>query len=116
MCYRPANTVTIVKCLECGAFNKPTNETCQKCGADLNESRKAADEAAAPSPGAPKEISSKRQGGHGPPTPPRRSPSTPRPSTVPPRPRALLQPQKRRVPRSRRRTNHAMSGGIQRVF
>ena len=37
MCYRPANTVTIVKCLECGAFNKPTNETCQKCGADLNE-------------------------------------------------------------------------------
>ena len=39
MCYRPANTVTIVKCLECGAFNKPTNETCQKCGADLNESR-----------------------------------------------------------------------------
>ena len=48
MCYRPANTVTIVKCLECGA--------------DLNESRKAADEAAAPSPGAPKEISLKPQG------------------------------------------------------
>ena len=99
MCYRPANTVTIVKCLECGAFNKPTNETCQKCGADLNESRKAADEAAAPSPALP-----------------RRSPSSRRASTVPPRPRALLQPQKRRVPRSRRRTNHAMSGGIQRVF
>lgn len=35
MCYRPANTVTIVKCLECGAFNKPTNETCQKCGAPV---------------------------------------------------------------------------------
>lgn len=62
MCYRPANTVTIVKCLECGAFNKPANETCSKCGADLNESRKAADEAVAPPSGAPKEISLKPQG------------------------------------------------------
>lgn len=58
MCFRPAATVTIVKCLECGTFNKPTDPTCKKCGADLNESRKAANDAiAAVSPAAPAEIS-----------------------------------------------------------
>lgn len=58
MCFRPAATVTIVKCLECGTFNKPTDETCKKCGADLTESRKAADEAIkATSPAPPAEIS-----------------------------------------------------------
>ena len=42
MCYRPANAATAVKCIECGAFNKPDNEVCQKCGVDLEESKSAA--------------------------------------------------------------------------
>lgn len=63
MCFRPAATVTIVKCLECGTFNKPTDATCKKCGADLAESRKAAEDAiAATTPAAPKEISLTPQG------------------------------------------------------
>ena len=63
MCYRPANTVTIVKCLECGAFNKPTNETCQKCGADMTASKEAAGQGGdAPAPSAPQEISLKPKG------------------------------------------------------
>ncbi len=57
MCYRPATTVTIVKCLECGAFNKPTNETCMKCGTDLAASKEAANAGAAPAAGAPQKIS-----------------------------------------------------------
>lgn len=57
MCYRPAQTVTIVKCLECGAFNKPTNDTCQKCGADLTASKEAANSAQPAQPASPKEIS-----------------------------------------------------------
>lgn len=63
MCYRPATTVTVVKCLECGAFNKPTNETCMKCGADLTASKEAANSGAdAPAPSAPAEISLKPKG------------------------------------------------------
>ena len=73
--------------------------TCQKCGADLNESRKAADEAAAPSPGAPKEISLKPQGLDGAP----KAPGAPAAPKAPGAPKP-------------RRTNHAMSGDIQRVF
>lgn len=61
MCYRPANTVTVVKGLECGAFNKPTNETCMKCGADLAASKEAAG-GNAPAPSAPQEISLKPKG------------------------------------------------------
>ena len=54
MCYRPANAATAVKCLECGGFNKPDNEVCQKCGADLTESKAAAESGAgAPGVGAP---------------------------------------------------------------
>ena len=54
MCYRPANAATAVKCLECGGFNKPDNEVCQKCGVDLTESKAAAASGAgAPSVGAP---------------------------------------------------------------
>lgn len=63
MCFRPATTVTVVKCLECGAFNKPDNETCQKCGADLTASKEEANKGAAPASGAPKpEISLTPQG------------------------------------------------------
>lgn len=63
MCFRPAATVTIVKCLECGTFNKPTDATCKKCGADLAEAKKAAEDAiAASTPAAPKEISLTPQG------------------------------------------------------
>ena len=62
MCYRPATTVTVVKCLECGAFNKPTNETCQKCGADLAASKAAASQGEAPAPAAPKDISLEAKG------------------------------------------------------
>ncbi len=54
MCYRPANAATAVRCLECGGFNKPDNEVCQKCGADLTESKAAAASgASAPTVGAP---------------------------------------------------------------
>ena len=62
MCYRPATTVTVVSVLECGAFNKPTNETCQKCGADLAASKAAASQGEAPAPAAPKEISLEAKG------------------------------------------------------
>ena len=62
MCFRPAATVTIVKCLECGTFNKPTDATCKKCGADLAEAKKAAEDAIAASTPAPKEISLTPQG------------------------------------------------------
>ena len=54
MCYRPANAATAVKCIECGGFNKPDNEVCQKCGADLTESKAAAASGAAAQPAAPK--------------------------------------------------------------
>ncbi|MDD6784807.1 MAG: hypothetical protein PUD81_00915 [Eggerthellales bacterium] len=56
MCYRPANAATALKCIECGGFNKPDNEVCQKCGADLEASREAAASGAAagaPAVGAP---------------------------------------------------------------
>lgn len=62
MCFRPAATVTIVKCLECGTFNKPTDETCKKCGTDLTASRKAAEDAIASTAPAPSEISLTPQG------------------------------------------------------
>ena len=77
MCYRPANTVTVVKCLECGAFNKPTNETCMKCGADLTASKEAAG-GNAPEPSAPKEISLKPKGFDGAPKAPG-APGAPKP-------------------------------------
>lgn len=71
MCFRPAATVTIVKCLECGTFNKPTDETCKKCGADLAESRKAAEDAIkANSPEPPAEISLEAKGHPGAPKAP----------------------------------------------
>lgn len=82
MCYRPATTVTVVKCLECGAFNKPTNDTCQKCGADLTESKKAANQGAAPS--APKKpISLTPEGLDGAPKAPTapKAPAAPKPPT-----------------------------------
>ncbi len=63
MCFRPAATVTIVKCLECDTFNKPTDATCKKCGADLSASKKAAQDAiAATTPDRPAEISLKPKG------------------------------------------------------
>lgn len=63
MCFRPAASVTIVKCLECGTFNKPTDATCKKCGTDLAESKKAAQDAIdASSPDKPAEISLKPKG------------------------------------------------------
>ena len=62
MCFRPAATVNIVKCLECGAFNKPTDATCKKCGTDLAASKKAAQDAIAPAATGPKEISLTPQG------------------------------------------------------
>lgn len=58
MCFRPAATVTIIKCTECGTFNKPTDPTCKKCGASLADALKAAQDAIASStPAAPAEIS-----------------------------------------------------------
>ena len=57
MCFRPATSVTAVKCIECGAFNKPDNATCQKCGADLGPSKEAAAANQAPQPAAPANIS-----------------------------------------------------------
>lgn len=63
MCFRPAATVNIVKCLECGAFNKPTDATCKKCGTDLGPSLKAAQDAIATAgTSAPAEISLTPQG------------------------------------------------------
>lgn len=63
MCFRPAATVNVVKCLECGAFNKPTDATCKKCGTDLAPSLKAAQDAIATAgTGAPAEISLTPQG------------------------------------------------------
>lgn len=53
MCYRPANAASAVKCLECGGFNKPDNEVCQKCGADLAASKEAVAAKAAAAPAAP---------------------------------------------------------------
>jgi len=53
MCYRPSTTVTVVKCLECGTFNKPDNDTCQKCGVDLTASKEAANNAEKPAIKAP---------------------------------------------------------------
>jgi hypothetical protein len=53
MCFRPAGTAMVVKCLDCGSFNKPDNEVCQKCGVDLTASKEAAANAPAPSAGAP---------------------------------------------------------------
>lgn len=36
MCYRPPSmTKIIVKCPECGTFNKPTAAACKKCGAPV---------------------------------------------------------------------------------
>ncbi len=78
MCFRPAATVTIVKCLECGTFNKPTDATCKKCGTDLAASKKAAEDAiAANTPDRPAEISLKPQGLDNAPTAPGAPPSAP---------------------------------------
>ncbi len=62
MCFRPAASVTIVKCLECGTFNKPIDATCKKCGADLTASKEAAAKAAGVNQGPKVEISLKPQG------------------------------------------------------
>lgn len=77
MCFRPAATVNIVKCLECGAFNKPTDTTCKKCGADLAESLKAAQDAIAPANTAPQDISLTPQGLDNKPKAPGAPPSAP---------------------------------------
>lgn len=53
MCFRPTNAAKAIPCVECGAYNKPDNEVCQKCGADFEASRKAAEAAAAPAVGGP---------------------------------------------------------------
>ena len=83
MCYRPAAAVNIVKCLECGAFNKPTDATCKKCGADLTASREAAENAVkANAPAAPAEISLKPKGLDGAPAAPS-APSGPKPPSTP---------------------------------
>lgn len=78
MCFGPAASVTIVKCLECDTFNKPTDATCKKCGADLAASKKAAEDAiAANSPAAPAEISLKPKGLDDAPTAPGAPPAAP---------------------------------------
>ncbi len=63
MCFRPAAAVTIVKCLDCGTFNKPTDSTCKKCGVSLEASKAAAQAAIdANAPARPAEISLTPQG------------------------------------------------------
>jgi hypothetical protein len=43
MCFRPAGLAPFpLKCPECGTFNKPGNEVCQKCDFDLTEAWEAA--------------------------------------------------------------------------
>lgn len=53
MCFRPTAGARAIPCVECGSYNKPDNEVCQKCGADMEASRKAAEAAPAPGMGAP---------------------------------------------------------------
>ncbi len=92
MCYRPAATVTIVKCTECGSFNKPTNETCMKCGADLAEAKAAAQAAVASNAPAPKEISLKPKGLDGAPKAPG-APAAPSAPAAPGAPKPPSTPQ-----------------------
>ncbi|MDR1015782.1 MAG: hypothetical protein LBL86_12525 [Coriobacteriales bacterium] len=47
MCFRPAGVARVMQCPECGAFNKPGNVVCQKCGKDFSEEIAAAEAAAA---------------------------------------------------------------------
>ena len=85
MCFRPAASVTIVKCLECGTFNKPIDDTCKKCGADLAASKEAAAKAAGVTPGAKKvEISLTPQGLDKKPASPNapKAPGAPKPPTA----------------------------------
>lgn len=80
MCYRPANAATAVRCIECGGFNKPDNEVCQKCGADLTESKAAAESgASAPNVGAPSAPGRPAPGAPGAPRP-MAGPGAPKPS------------------------------------
>ena len=88
MCYRPANTVTIVKCLECGAFDKPTNETCSEVRRRPERVPQGRRRGRGSLPaGAPKEISLTPQGLDGAPKAPGRSlrpqkaPGAPKPPT-----------------------------------
>lgn len=37
MCFRPAGANKPIKCPKCGAWNKPTNNECQKCGLTAQE-------------------------------------------------------------------------------
>lgn len=37
MCFRPAGVNKPVKCPRCGAWNKPTNQQCSKCGLTAEE-------------------------------------------------------------------------------
>lgn len=53
MCFRPAGVARVMQCPECGAFNKPGNVVCQKCGKDFSEEIAAAEAAAAESMTAP---------------------------------------------------------------
>lgn len=85
MCFRPAATVTIIKCTECGTFNKPTDPTCKKCGASLDEARKQAEDAIkASTPAAPAEISLTPKGLDGAP----KAPGAPKASGAPKAPSA----------------------------
>lgn len=80
MCFRPAATVTIIKCTECGTFNKPTDPTCKKCGASLDEARRLAEEAIKNStPAQPAEISLTPKGLDNAP----KAPGAPKPPTAP---------------------------------
>ncbi len=88
MCFRPAATVTIIKCTECGTFNKPTDPTCKKCGASLDEARRQAEEAIkATTPAQPAEISLKPKGLDDAPKPPS-APSAPKAPGAPKPPQA----------------------------
>lgn len=84
MCFRPAASVTIVKCLECGTFNKPIDATCKKCGADLTESKEAAAKAAGVNNGPRPEISLTAKGLDNKPAAPNapKAPSGPKPPTA----------------------------------
>ncbi|HWQ74951.1 MAG TPA: hypothetical protein VN441_06530 [Syntrophomonas sp.] len=37
MCFRPAGATKPIKCPKCGAWNKPTNQQCTKCGLTAEE-------------------------------------------------------------------------------
>lgn len=63
MCFRPTTTMTPIKCPECGAFNKPTNDECMKCGADLSAAKaEAAANSGAAAPAAAPNITLEAKG------------------------------------------------------